>query len=201
MLDLILVLTICILFRLETNIINYLWFSTLGLIVYYLGSLYGWLLFLFSFQLGFYFYLYGLELHLMFSAFSKLFYLGCLLYVNLIGREFYFLLGYVLIVYGVLNYMLIGRIYFFSFLLSGQYFFSFIMCLLYLLSFHEFSLFSLIIGFPLSLIFYLKLRLLYLRCYYIFCLFLFPVLISIHIGSFPLIEEIFISLCLLLVFF
>merc|ERR1711976_1158077 len=137
--------------------------------------------------------------HLMFSVFSKFFYLGCLLYVNLIGREFYFLLGYVLIVYGILNYMLIGGVYFLSFLLSGQYFFSFIMCSLYLFSFHEFSLFSLIIGFPLSLVFYLKLRLLYLRCYYIFCL--FPVLISIHVGSFPLAEEIFISLCLFVIFF
>merc|ERR1711976_812375 len=109
--------------------------------------------------------------------------------------------GYVLIVYGILNYMLIGGVYFLSFLLSGQYFFSFIMCSLHLFSFHEFSLFSLIIGFPLSLVFYLKLRLLYLRYYYIFCLFLFPVLISIHVGSFPLVEEIFISLCLLVIFF
>lgn len=197
----VLVLTVCILFRLEVNIINYLWFSTIGLIVYYLGSLYRWLLFLFGFQLGFYFYLYGLEVQILFSVFSKLFYLGCMLYVNLIRREFYFLLGYIFLVYGILNYMLIGRVYFFSFVLIGNYYLSFVMCFLYLCSFHEFSLFSLIIRFPLSLVFYLKLRLIYLSCYYVFCLFVFPVLFSIHIRNFPLFEELLISMGLLAIFF
>lgn len=173
----------------------------MGLIVYYLGSLYGWLLFLLRFQVGFYFYLYGLEVQILFSVFSKLFYLGCMLYVNLIRREFYFLLGYILLIYGILNYMLIGRVYFFSFVLTRHYYLSFLICFLYLLSFHEFSLFSLIIRFPLSLIFYLKLGLIYLSCYYIFCLFLFPVLFSMHIGNFPLSEEFLISLGLLVLFF
>merc|ERR1711976_151057 len=122
--------------------------------------------FLVGFQLGFFFYLYGLEVQFFFSAFSKLFYLGCLLWTNIIGRELYLMLRYVLAVYGLLNYMLIGRVYFFSFTIIGQYYFCFLLLLVYLISFHELSLFSLIIRFPLSLVFYLKLGLIYLGCFY-----------------------------------
>ena len=109
------------------------------------------------FSARFFFYLYGLEVQFFFSAFSKLFYLGCLLWTNIIGRELYLLLRYVLAVYRLLNYMLIGRVYFFSFTIIGQYYFCFLLLLVYLISFHELSLFSLIIRFPLSLVFYLKL--------------------------------------------
>lgn len=196
-----LILTLCIIFGLEINIINYLWFSTVRLIVYYLRSLYRWVLFLVGFQLGFFFYLYGLEVQFFFSAFSKLFYLGCLLWTNIIGRELYLMLRYVLAVYGLLNYMLIGRVYFFSFTIIGQYYFCFLLLLVYLISFHELSLFSLIIRFPLSLVFYLKLGLIYLGCFYIFCLFLFPVFLSLQVGNFPMNEEFLISFFLIFLYF
>ena len=88
--DFLLVLCFCLIFGLEFNIINYLWFSGVRLFFYYLGSLIGWLPVFIGIQLRFYFYLYGLEFHYFFSVFSKIFYVGMLIWLNILGGEFFF---------------------------------------------------------------------------------------------------------------
>lgn len=198
--DFLLVLCFCLIFGLEFNIINYLWFSRVGLFFYYLGSLVGWLPVFIRIQLGFYFYLYGLEYQYFFSVLSKTFYVGMLIWLNILGREFFFCLGYLFISFSLLNYLLVGRIYFFSFTLLGQYVFAVLVCFIYILVFHEFSFFSLVIGFPVAFIFYLKFSSLFLRCYFISCLFLVPVAISIQLRNLPVFEEIVVSVVLLAVF-
>lgn len=200
MLDFLLVLCVCLIFGLEFNIINYLWFSGIGLFFYFLRSLIGWLPIFVGIQLGFYFYLYGLELQYFFSVFSKLFYVGLLLNLNMIRSEFFFCLGYLFVSFTLVNYLLIRGIYFLSFILLGQYFYSLILSAVYLLVFHEFSFFSLIIGFPLALVFFVKFSSLYLRCYFIACLFLVPIVFSMQIRNLPLSEEIVFSLVLLFLF-
>jgi len=200
LLDFLLVLCVCLIFGLEFNIINYLWFSGIGLFFYFLRSLIGWLPIFVGIQLGFYFYLYGLELQYFFSVFSKLFYVGLLLNLNMIRSEFFFCLGYLFVSFTLVNYLLIRGIYFLSFILLGQYFYSLILSAVYLLVFHEFSFFSLIIGFPLALVFFVKFSSLYLRCYFIACLFLVPVVFSMQIRNLPLSEEIVFSLVLLFLF-
>ena len=200
MLDFLLVLCVCLIFGLELNIINYLWFSGIGLFFYFLRSLIGWLPIFVGIQLGFYFYLYGLELQYFFSVFSKLFYVGLLLNLNMIRSEFFFCLGYLFVSFTLVNYLLIRGIYFLSFILLGQYFYSLILSAVYLLVFHEFSFFSLIIGFPLALVFFVKFSSLYLRCYFIACLFLVPIVFSMQIRNLPLSEEIVFSLVLLFLF-
>ena len=129
-------------FGLEFNIINYLWFSRVGLFFYYLRSLIGWLPIFIGIQLRFYFYLYGLEYQYFFSILSKVFYVGMLIGLNILGREFFFCLGYFFVIFGILNYLLIRGIYFFSFSLLRQYFLALLTCALYVLVLHEFSSFS-----------------------------------------------------------
>merc|ERR1712243_461205 len=97
------------------GIINYLWFSGIRLFFYCLGSLIGWLPIFVGIQLGFYFYLYGLEYQYFFSVFSKTFYVGMLICLNILGREFFFCLGYLFISFSLLNYLLLRGIYFFFF--------------------------------------------------------------------------------------
>ena len=195
-----LVLCFCLIFRLEFNIINYLWFSGVRLFFYYLGSLLGWLPVFIGIQLGFYFYLYGLEYQYYFSVFSKTFYVRMLVWLNVLGGEFFFCLGYLFVSFSLLNYLLVRRIYFFSFSLLGQYFYAVLVCLIYALVLHEFSFFSLVIGFPVSLIFYIKFSCLFLGCYFVSCLFLVPIVLSIRLGSLPIFEEVRISLALLIFF-
>merc|ERR1711917_178560 len=173
---------------------NYLWFSRVGLFFYYLRSLIGWLPIFIGIQLRFYFYLYGLEYQYFFSILSKVFYVGMLIGLNILGR------GYFFFIFGILNYLLIRGIYFFSFSLLRQYFLSLLTCALYVLVLHEFSLFSLVIGFPVSLIFYIKFSSLFLRCYFISCLFLVPIVLSLQLGNLPFFEELLVSLILLLIF-
>jgi len=108
----------------------------------------------------------------------------------MIRSEFFFCLGYLFVSFTLINYLLIGGIYFLSFILLGQYFYSLILSAVYLLVFHEFSFFSLIIGFPLALVFFVKFNSLYLRCYFIACLFLVPIVFSMQIRNLPLSEEI-----------
>ena len=199
-LDFLLVLCLCLIFGLEFNIINYLWFSGIRLFFYYLGSLIGWLSIFVGIQLGFYFYLYGLEYQYFFSVFSKTFYVGMLICLNILGREFFFCLGYLFISFSLLNYLLLGGIYFFSFALLGQYVFAVMICFIYVLVFHEFSFFSLVIGFPVAFIFYFKFSSLFLRCYFISCLFLIPVVMSIQFRNLPVFEEILLSFTLLVLF-
>lgn len=187
-------------FGLEFNIINYLWFSRVGLFFYYLRSLIRWLPIFIGIQLRFYFYLYGLEYQYFFSILSKAFYVGMLIGLNILGGEFFFCLGYFFVIFGILNYLLIGGIYFFSFSLLRQYFLALLTCVLYVLVLHEFSLFSLVIGFPVSLIFYIKFSSLFLRCYFISCLFLVPIVLSIQLRNLPVFEEVLVSLILLLTF-
>ena len=194
------VLCLCLIFRLELNIINYLWFSAVRLFFYYLRSLFRWLPVFIGLQLGFYFYLYRLEYHYFFSVFGKIFYVRMLIWLNVLGGEFFFCLGYLFISFTLLNYLLIRGIYFFSFSLLGQYYFALLVCFIYVLVFHEFSFFSLVIGFPLALIFYIKFSCLFLRCYFVSCLFLIPVVLSVQLGNLPLFEEVSISLLLLLAF-
>merc|ERR1712131_13542 len=170
------VLCLCLIFGLEFNIINYLWFSGIRLFFYYLGSLIGWLPIFVGIQLGFYFYLYGLE------------------------YQYFFCLGYLFISFSLLNYLLLGGIYFFSFALLGQYAFAVMICFIYVLVFHEFSFFSLVIGFPVAFIFYFKFSSLFLRCYFISCLFLIPVVMSIQFRNLPVFEEILLSFALLVFF-
>lgn len=129
-----------------------------------------------------------------------MFYTRILVWSLVLRGEVFFFLGYLFLTFRLLNYLLLGGIYFFSFSLLRQYSFCILLCLIYLFSFHEFSLFSLIVGFPLSLVFYLKVNLIFFGCYYVFCLFLLPILISISIGNFPFCEEITISLTLLALF-
>lgn len=195
-----LVLCFCLIFRLEFNIINYLWFSGLGLFFYYLGSLLGWLPVFIRIQLRFYFYLYGLEYHYFFSVFSKTFYVRMLVWLNVLGGEFFFCLGYLFVSFSLLNYLLVRRIYFFSFSLLGQYTYAVLVCLIYVLVLHEFSFFSLVIGFPVALIFYIKFSCLFLGCYFVSCLFLIPIVLSIQLGSLPIFEEVVISMALLVFF-
>merc|ERR1712133_288066 len=156
----------------EFNIINYLWFSGVRLFFYYLGSLLGWLPVFIGIQLGFYFYLYGLEYQYFFSVFSKTFYVRMLVWLNVLGGEFFFCLGYLFVSFSLLNY-------FFSFSLLGQYFYAVLVCLIYAFVLHEFSFFSLVIGFPVALIFYIKFSCLFLGCYFVSCLFLVPIVLSI----------------------
>ena len=200
LLDFLLVLCVCLIFGLEFNIINYLWFSGVGLFFYFLRSLIGWLPIFVGIQLGFYFYLYGLELQYFFSVFSKFFYVRLLLNLNIIGSEFFFCLGYLFVSFTLINYLLIRGIYFLSFILLGQYFYSLILSAVYLLVFHEFSFFSLVIGFPLALVFLVKFSSLYLRCYFIACLFLVPIVFSMQTRNLPLSEEIIFSLVLIFLF-
>ena len=195
-----LVLCFCLIFGLEFNIINYLWFSGVRLFFYYLRSLFRWLPVFIGLQLGFYFYLYRLEYQYFFSVFGKTFYVGMLIWLNVLGGEFFFCLGYLFISFTLLNYLLIRGIYFFSFSLLGQYYFALLVCFIYVLVFHEFSFFSLVIGFPLALIFYIKFSCLFLRCYFVSCLFLIPIVLSVQLGNLPVFEEVSISLLLLLVF-
>lgn len=195
-----LVLCFCLIFRLEFNIINYLWFSGVGLFFYYLGSLLGWLPVFIRIQLRFYFYLYGLEYHYFFSVFSKTFYVRMLVWLNVLGGEFFFCLGYLFVSFSLLNYLLVRRIYFFSFSLLGQYTYAVLVCLIYVLVLHEFSFFSLVIGFPVALIFYIKFSCLFLGCYFVSCLFLIPIVLSIQLGSLPIFEEVVISMALLVFF-
>merc|ERR1712154_40062 len=93
--------------------------------------------------------------------------------LNVLGGEFFFFLGYLFVSFSLLNYLLVGRIYFFSFSLLGQYFYAVLVCLIYALVLHEFSFFSLVIGFPVSLVFYIKFSCLFLGCYFVSCLFLY----------------------------
>lgn len=195
-----LVLCTCIVFRLEFNIINYLWFSGVRLFFYYLGSSLGWLPALIGIQLGFYFYLYGLEYQYFFSVFSKTFYVRMLIWLNVLGMEFFFCLGYLFVSFSLLNYFLVRRIYFFSFSLLGQYFYAISVCLIYALVLHEFSFFSLVIRFPVAFIFYIKFSCLFLGCYFVSCLFLVPIVLSMQLGSLPVFEEVRISLVLLVSF-
>ena len=195
-----LVLCFCLIFRLEFNIINYLWFSGVRLFFYYLGSLLGWLPVFIGMQLGFYFYLYGLEYQYFFSVFSKAFYVRMLVWLNVLGGEFFFCLGYLFVSFSLLNYLLVRRIYFFSFSVLGQYFYAALVCLIYVFVLHEFSFFSLVIGFPVALIFYIKFSCLFLGCYFVSCLFLVPIVLSIHLGNLPIFEEVGVSLALLMFF-
>merc|ERR1711917_177363 len=168
---------------------NYLWFSRVGLFFYYLRSLIGWLPIFIGIQLRFYFYLYGLEYQYFFSILSKVFYVGMLIGLNILGREFFFFLGYFFVFFGKLNFLLIRGIFFFSFSLLRQYFLALLTCALYVLVLHEFSLFSLAIGFPVSLIFYIKFSSLFLRCYFISCLFLVPIVLSLQLGNLPFLKK------------
>ena len=198
--DFLLVLCFCLIFGLEFNIINYLWFSGVRLFFYYLGSLIGWLPVFIGIQLRFYFYLYGLEFHYFFSVFSKIFYVGMLIWLNILGGESFFCLRYLFVSFTLLNYLLVRGIYFFSFSVLGQYYFALSVCLVYALVFHEFSFFSLVIGFPVALVFYLKFSCLFLGCYFVACLFLIPIVLSVQLGNFPMFEETFISFLLLMAF-
>jgi len=196
-----LVLCLCIIFRLEFNIIGYLWFSGLRLFFYYLGSVFGWIVISIRLQLRFYFYLFRLEYQYFFSVLSKVFYTGLLCLINLLSLEFIFLcLRYVFIIFNILNYLLIRGIYFFAFSVLRLYGFSIVMCVLYMLILHEFSFFSLVIGFPLSLVFYMKFSSMSLRFILLSCLFLFPVFLGVYLGSLPVAEEVLVSFRLLILF-
>ena len=196
--EFLLVLAACVIFRLEFNIINYLWFSSLRLFFYYTSSLIGWLPIFMGLQLGFYFYLYGLEFQYFFSVFSKILYVRALIWLNVLGGEFFFCLGYLFVSFSILNYLLVRRVYFFSFSLLGQYFIAILVCVIYLFAFHEFSFFSLAIGFPITFIFYIKFSCLFLGCHFVSCLFLVPIVLSMQLGSLPIFEEVVISFSLLL---
>jgi len=95
---------------------------------------------------------------------------------------------------------LIRGIYFFAFSVLRLYGFSIVMCVLYMLILHEFSFFSLVIGFPLSLVFYMKFSSMSLRFILLSCLFLFPVVLGVHLGSLPVAEEVLVSFRLLILF-
>ena len=123
-----------------------------------------------------------------------------LVWLNVLGGEFFFCLGYLFVSFSLLNYLLVRRIYFFSFSLLGQYTYAVLVCLIYVLVLHEFSFFSLVIGFPVALIFYIKFSCLFLGCYFVSCLFLIPIVLSIQLGSLPIFEEVVISMALLVFF-
>jgi len=195
-----LVLCFCIIFGLEFNIIRYLWFSGLRLFFYYLRSVFRWIIICVGLQLRFYFYLFRLEYQYFFSVLSKLFYTGLLSMVNILRIEWILCLRYIFIIFNIINYLLIRGIYFFALSVLREYRFSLILCLLYFFILHEFSFFSLIIRFPLSIVFYIKFSCMSLRFLLLRCLFLFPVIIRVQLRSLPILEEIVVSVRLLLIF-
>merc|ERR1711917_83812 len=65
---------------------------------------------------------------IFFSVFSKTFYVRMLVWLNVLGGEFFFVWAICLLV-------------------LGQYFYAVLVCLIYALVLHEFSFFSLVIGF------------------------------------------------------
>lgn len=187
-------------FGLSLNIISYLWFSAALLIVFGSRSLFGWLGLVLGFQLTFYFYLFGLDQHYFFAICSKVFYVGVLVCVNVACGSLLIVLGYLVLIFTSLTYLLMGGAYFYSCSILGCYYFSFLLVLIYLFTLHEFGFFALLIGFPVSLIFYLKFALMSGGCVFLFFLFLLPLLVATQIGGYPVSEELVVCFLLLCLF-
>jgi len=192
LLDFVFVLVFCALLGLCFNIVGYLWFSAVALIVFGSGSLFGWLGILLGFQLSFYFYLFRLEQHYFFTIFSKAFYVGLLVCVNAVCGNMVVVLGYLGLIFSSVSYLLMGRAYFYSCSILGSYFFSFLLVFIYCFTLHEFGFFGLLIGFPLSLIFFLKFAFMSGGCVFLFFLFLLPLLLATQVGRYPVYEELLV---------
>lgn len=180
--------------------VGYLWFSAVVLIVFGSRSLFGWLGLLLGFQLGFYFYLFGLEQQYFFAIFSKVFYVGLLSCLNVVCRDMVLVLRYFGFIFSSIGYLLVGRAYFYSCAILRAYYFCLPLVLTYLFTLHEFGFFGLLVGFPLSLIFFLKYTLMSGGCMFLFVFFLLPVLVATQIGSFPFFEEPLVCVFVLFMF-
>lgn len=189
LLDFVFVLAFSVIFGLTFNIVTYLWFSALVLIVFGSGSLFGWFGVVLGFQLGFYFYLFRLDQQYFFSIFTKLFYVAVVVWANVVCSRMVLILRYFGFIFSSLRYLLMGGAYFYSCSVLGGYYFCFLLVSIYLCTLHEFGFFRLLIGFPLSLIFYLKFIFMGARCVFLFFLFLLPLLLAVYIGGHPICEE------------
>jgi len=187
-------------FGLSSNIVRYLWFSAVVLLVFGSGSLFGWLGLLLGFQLGFYFYLFGLEQQYFFTIFSKVFYVGLLVCVNTVCGDMVLILRYFGLIFSSIGYLLMGGAYFYSCSILRAYYFSLLFVLIYVFTLHEFGFFGLLIGFPLSLIFFLKFSLMSGGCLFLFFLFLLPLLLATQIGGYPVFEELLVCFLLFAIF-
>jgi len=193
--DVVFALCFCIIYGLNYNIVAYLWFSTLTVLVFFLRPHYGWFFIFLRFSVRFYFYLYGLESYWFYSALSKLFYSGLIMVSSVLrAGSLFLLLGYLTLLNGLLNYLLVSRAYYFLLSLIRERILIFFACAAYLLSFHEFRMFALIIAFPLSFVFYLKANILLQRGFIIYVMFIVPIALALQIRNFPLLEEVFITL-------
>merc|ERR1719244_162572 len=130
----------------------------------------------------FYYYMYRLEMNIGLSILSKFFYLQLLALCNFTGGSLFLLIRYFIICFSLINYILIRGLYFLALSQIRQWVYCLALCAIYLHTFHEFSLFSLMIGFPLALIFYLRVS-------FILVMFLLPVVLSLQIGNVSLFEE------------
>lgn len=193
--DIVFVLCLCIIYGLNYNIVAYLWFSTLTVLVFFLRPHYGWFFLFVGFSVRFYFYLYGLESYWFYSALSKLFYSGLLMVSSVLrARSLFLFLRYLILLNRLFNYLLASRAYYFLLSLIRERILIFFACVAYLLSFHEFRMFALIIAFPLSFVFYLKANILLQRGFVIYVMFIIPIVLALQIRNFPLLEEVFITL-------
>ena len=168
------VLVLCICITSYLNIISYLWVSLLVLVGFYLNLR---IVVALLFTLIFSQYLSNLEFNYLLGVRRKFFYYMLLILVlELFLNQFLiFLFFFLYLISSVLSYLAVGGIYFFSWsLFGGRSFFVFLLCLVYLFSFHEFCIFSLVLGFPLAFIFYYKVSLVASRCFYFLLMFLIP---------------------------
>jgi len=189
LLEFVLILTLIIPFYLGINIVAYLWYSTLILLFYYLRSIFRGSVAVLGMCFIFYYYMYRLEMNIGLSTLSKFFYVQLLALCNFTGGSLFLLIGYFIICFSLINYILIRGLYFLALSQIGQWTYCLALCVIYLHTFHEFSLFSLMIGFPLALIFYIKFYIFYQRVSFILVMFLLPVVLSLQIGNVSLFEE------------
>merc|ERR1712113_976507 len=133
----------------------------------------------------FYYYMDRLEMNIGLSILSKFFYVQLLALCNFTGGSLFLLIRYFIICFSLINYILIRGLYFLALSQIGQWTYCLALCAIYLHTFHEFSLFSLMIGFPLALIFYIF----YQRVSFILVMFLLPVVLSLQIRNVSLFEE------------
>lgn len=197
LLDFVFILAFSVVFGLRFNVVSYLWFSAVLLIVVVCRSLFGWFLLVLSFQLTFYFYLYSLDSHYFLAILSKVFYVGVLVCINVTCRCLLIVLGYLMFIFTSVAYLLMGRVYFYACSILGCYYYSVLLILIYVFTMHEFGFFALLVGFPISLIFFMKFALMAGSCVFMFFLFLLPIVFATEIGTFAVFEE--LLLCLILV--
>lgn len=119
-------------------------------------------------------YLFSLEIDMILLVLTKVFYTAVLMFFFKV-ENIILLLLIVFCLENIIQYFAIRRIYFILIRLNLQLSWVIGIALIYFVSVHNFCLFQLVIRFPLSLIFFIKLNLILSRALIILFMFFFPV--------------------------